>query len=238
VADIHYSNDGAAQSVNWIIVLARRILGRPSGPLTGATVAAPETVRLPGQNDPTASKGSRDDGIVLGKKAPGEGPGLDEWIRAFDLDKERAQLAQERTRLAEENARLWNELIERNARLDKSARALMQSEQALRENLEREVELIEALLPNIEFLRDSRDVLKDRLKSRRSALIVLRELSVRGELIKGTRVEAARDWLERHFNTGDRPNGRIYYRYSGERCSVLISFKADQTADIRYLQTL
>ena len=66
-------------------------------------------------------------------------------------------------------------MIERNARLDQAARVQIQTEQALRGNLEREAELIEALLSNIEFLRDSRDIVRDRLKSRRAALTVLRE---------------------------------------------------------------
>jgi chromosome segregation ATPase len=164
--------------------------------------------------------------------------GLEEWMRAFDLDAEKARLAQEKDRLAQENARLWNELIQRNARLDEILRANTQAEQALGEHLAREAELIEALLPNIELLRDSREVLRDRLRSRRSALMTLRELSVRGGQMKGSRVEAADGWLERHFTTGDGSNGRIYYCYNGERYRVLVSFKAGQSADIRYLQTL
>jgi len=211
--------------MNWIATVARRILGRSSE----ATDRRDSDTR---RADPVG------EGIAPGEKASTEAPGLDEWMRAFDLDKEKVQLAQEKSRLAEANARLWKELIERNARLDESAKAQMSAEQALRGMLDREIELIEALLPNIDFLRDSRDVLRDRLKSRRSALMVLRDLSIRPGVIKGTRVQAAEGWLERHFTTGDGPNGRIYYRYSGERCSVVVSYKVDQAADIRYLQTL
>jgi hypothetical protein len=69
-----------------------------------------------------------------------------------------------------------------------------------------------------------REVLRIGLSSRRSALTALRDISARPDVVKGTRVQAADGWLERHFNTGDRPNGRIYYCYRGERCSVLVSF--------------
>lgn len=76
------------------------------------------------------------------------------------------------------------------------------------------------------------------LKTRLPALMVLRELSVRPGLMKGTRVQAAGGWLEQHFKTGEGPNGRIYFRCNGERCAILVSFKAQQGADIRYLQAL
>jgi hypothetical protein len=231
--------------MNWIVTLARRVLGRPSAAADQRDCGArrpvgdgpAHSVELPSAHGPTASTASRADGPAPGDK-PSTEPGLDQWIRTLDLDKEKAQLVQEKSRLAGENARLWKELIERNARLDESAKAQMSAAQALRETLDRELELIDALLPNIDFLRDSREVLRDRLNTRRPALTVLRDLSIRPGLIKGTRVQAAGGWLERHFTTGDGSNGRIYYRYSGERCSVVLSFKADQAADIRYLQTL
>jgi hypothetical protein len=129
-------------------------------------------------------------------------------------------------------------LISRNARLDQAGKAQMIAEQELREALGRELDLIEALLPNIDLLRDSREVLRNGLRNRRSALTILRELSARPGLVRGTPIEGAGGWFERHFSTGDRPTGRLYYRCRGERCSVLISLKAQQDDDIQYLETV
>jgi hypothetical protein len=209
--------------MNWIAASVKRLFSRRHGEAAG------------GDGDPSAAASN---GLAHLEKPPTERPGLDEWIRTFDLDKEKARLAEDKRHLAAENARLWSELIAKNGRLDQTSKALLTAEQSLRGALDRASELIEGLLPNIELLRDSREVLRIGLSSRRSALTALRDISARPDVVKGTRVQAADGWLERHFNTGDRPNGRIYYRYRGERCSVLVSFKAHQAADIEYLQTL
>ncbi len=225
--------------MSWIATFTRRILGRFSSESPGQhNGGEPER-----QLDLERSVASSGHPSAPGETNQREAPGLDEWISAFDLDQEKVSLAEEKARLAEQNARLWTELMARNARLErareeneKSVRAQTAAEQSLREALDREMEIVAALLPNVEFLRDSREVVRSGLKSRLSALAVLRELSVRPGQMRGTRVQGAEGWLEQHFKTGDGVNGRIYYRSRAERCSILVSFKADQVADIRYLQ--
>lgn len=209
----------------------RRILGWPS----------PEPH---GQRDPTGQQTPAGDDVhARTEEARPEVPDLAEFINAFDLDKERARLAGENSKLREENSRLWKELIDRNARLqevrvekERAARAQSLVVPVPQGALDREMELIGALLPNLEFLRDSREVVRSRLRNRLPVLSVLRDLSAGPGMVKGTRVQSVEGWLEQHFQTGEGPNGRIYFRCSGARCSVLVSFKVAQGADIRYLQ--
>lgn len=224
----------------WIVVVVKRILGCPSPEPRGQGHDTKRQTPIGG--DVTAQS----------QGAHPEVPGLDEWIKAFDLDPEKARLAGENARLREENvrlrtenARLWKELIDRNARLEaaraeneKATGARTLAERGFDEALEREMEVIAALLPNVEFVRDSREVVRSGLRNRLPILAVLRELSVDSGKVKGTRVQAAEGWLEQHFQTGERDNGRIYFRCSGARCKVLVSFKVDQGPDTRYLQSL
>jgi hypothetical protein len=204
--------------MNRLVTLLRRIFGqRPSA-------VHPET-----------ALGS--DGLAQAAQPSADATDLAEFIRTFDLDREKARLTEDNRRLAEENARLWKELIDRNARLDQTAERLRKAEQGLGEAMDREIELIAALLPNIDLLRDSREVLRSGSKDRRSALRLLREISSRPGLVKGEGAENAQGWLEKPFSTGERRTGRIYYRCRGEQCSVLVSLKAEQREDIEYLQT-
>jgi hypothetical protein len=99
---------------------------------------------------------------------------------------------------------------------------------------EGEDELVGLLLPNITFLRDSANVLLRQLRSRAPVLKLLRELSAQPGSTKGTRIQAT-TWLERHFSTGEGANGRLYF-CPGVRPKVLVSFKAMQSGDIRYLK--
>lgn len=213
--------------MRWIATLARRVLG--------GTSRRVQEERERGEAG-SAPAGSI---MVVRQGKPPDTPGLEEWIRAFDLDKEKG-------RLTEENARLRRELMARNTQLDRareeyaeSARARPIAERTLRDVFDGDMELIATLLPNLEFVRDSGEVLRNRLRNRLPALSLLRELSTRPGLVKGTRVEGAPEWKEhQHFQTGEGDNGRMYFRCRGERCSVLVSFKAHQEADIQYLRTI
>lgn len=152
-----------------------------------------------------------------------ETPGLEEWIGFCDA---------EMSEVRRENARLREELRVTNTQLKEAWRQIEKSSGRLngrREARDREIKITATLLPNVKFLRDSNDVVVNgRLKNPEPALLMLRELSTRSGQTRGAQLAAAPDWKEQHFKTGDGDSGRIYFRYSGDHCSVLLSFKADQ----------
>ena len=96
--------------------------------------------------------------------------------------------------------------------------------------------IINELLPNIDLKRDSLDVITHELKDYQQILKFLHIISYSPDQLKGFSVESAKGWREKHFSTGEKDDGRIYYKHVGEKWSVLISDKKSQPHDIQWLK--
>ena len=108
---------------------------------------------------------------------------------------------------------------------------LARSSEALESQL---MDVAEVLLPEVEFLRDSRKVILRELSSFRPVFAELHQIAANPEL-KGTAVEGASGWRERHFSTGLKDDGRLYYKRQDGKWVVLVSFKGEQKQDVRWL---
>jgi hypothetical protein len=96
--------------------------------------------------------------------------------------------------------------------------------------------IIDSFIPNIEFLRDSKDILENEIGDFSIPIKDLVEFKNNNNLkltpIKG----GTSNWYEKHFNTGDRDDGRLYIKRENNKTYVLISFKKTQKKDIEYLK--
>lgn len=97
------------------------------------------------------------------------------------------------------------------------------------------IQIFQELLPNVELMRDSVDVITHEVKNYQQVLRLLHTISTYPEQLKGVKVESAKGWFERHFSTGEKDDGRIYYKQEGSKWLVLISFKNSQSHDIQWL---
>ncbi len=100
--------------------------------------------------------------------------------------------------------------------------------------------VLEALLPRIKLLRDTRDVVVFGYSSRQGVYQALSELdrSTREISSAWKSVQGVSPWIERHVSDGQDNTGRAYARLdrSDRRWEVLISYKVDQTKDIDWLR--
>lgn len=99
-------------------------------------------------------------------------------------------------------------------------------------------ELVEAILPDIQFLGDSWDVISMELQQPERVLRELHSVCCRPGEIRAVQVKTAPDWRELHFNTGQRDDGRLYFRREGRTVLALVAFKKTQERDIEYLRTM
>lgn len=90
-------------------------------------------------------------------------------------------------------------------------------------------------LPEVIFIRDSMDVLKNEISDYTTALKKIQELYL-DPLLRGKKIHSLTKWFEIHFNTGQRDDGRIYFKREGLQLHVLVSFKASQKKDIEFLR--
>lgn len=91
-------------------------------------------------------------------------------------------------------------------------------------------------LPEVNFVRDSTDVLKQEVADYTVALTKISEINS-DPLFRGTKINTLSKWFEIHFNTGQKDDGRIYFKREGSNLDVLVSFKASQKKDIAYLRS-
>jgi hypothetical protein len=96
--------------------------------------------------------------------------------------------------------------------------------------------LVAVFLPQVEFVRDSWDVLSMEIAEPEGVLRELHAICCSPAEIRAKAVKGTRDWKELHFNTGQRDNGRLYFRQSDRTWHALISFKGSQEKDIDYLR--
>lgn len=95
--------------------------------------------------------------------------------------------------------------------------------------------MIGVFLSDVEFIRDSMDVLKRELKDYTIALSKIYEL-YSDPMIRGKKVQSRDKWFEIHYSTGHSNDGRIYFKREGNKMQVLVSFKDSQKQDIQYLK--
>lgn len=96
--------------------------------------------------------------------------------------------------------------------------------------------VIQILLPNVEFLRNSIDVITRELKSYEPVLRTLYSIAIHQDYGQAKAVKGAPGWKELRFNTGQSNGGRLYFRSETDRYLTLISFKNYQKQDIEYLR--
>lgn len=95
----------------------------------------------------------------------------------------------------------------------------------------------ESLMPQVEFLKDSIELVATRLADPQSAMERIRQIVIEKQL--GDPVRSATSWYEMHFNTGQDDSGRIYYqRIDGGGYRILVSFKENQEQDFRYFRRI
>jgi hypothetical protein len=95
--------------------------------------------------------------------------------------------------------------------------------------------LVSFVLPNVTLLRGSWDVLATEIQEPGHVLRDLVQIAHSQAGVAAATVRGATGWKELHFNTGQRDNGRLYFRRSNGEIEVLVSFKGDQERDIQYL---
>jgi len=166
--------------------------------------------------------------------------GLADWILQFDEENHNLRrLVDQGTLAVEKENRVLQDLISslqtKIADLEQAAKL---SPQQSRRSQRRELgTAISILLPDIHFLRDSLDVITQELESFEPVLLELYSLCSAPVDVKGERVGGAPPWRERHFSTGQKHDGRFYFRNDGDTWHILISFKNSQKRDIDYLKS-
>jgi hypothetical protein len=151
------------------------------------------------------------------------------------LEKEKKKLIEEDIPLKERELNVLkinnNQLIEENSRLkyeiEKSLKSLNQVDNQLEK-------IISILYPKVEFINPSFDVLQREVLDFTNAIEKIQKI-VEDENFKGTPIKTCRNWFDTHFSTGERNDGRIYFRKTKDKTTILVSFKSEQTKDIKRL---
>lgn len=116
--------------------------------------------------------------------------------------------------------------------LKKSLQTFLKREAFYNDQFEK---MTKIFLPEINFIRDSIDVLKQEVEDYTVALTKISEINS-DPLYRGTKINTLDKWFEIHFNTGQKDDGRIYFKREGSTLDILVSFKASQKKDINYLR--
>ena len=85
------------------------------------------------------------------------------------------------------------------------------------------------------LLRGSSLVIVQELERSDPVLRELQRLSTSAGDVRAKRVQRAPEWKELSFSTGQKNNGRLYFKQKDETWLVLVSFKDSQERDIDYL---
>ena len=95
--------------------------------------------------------------------------------------------------------------------------------------------IIKIALPNVIFIGGSIDILENEIEDYSNPLRKIIQINSDPQF-KGKKITTLDKWWEIHFNTGQRDDGRLYFKKENMNLFVLISFKKDQRKDIIYLQ--
>tara|TARA_R110001583_G_scaffold5731_4_gene30536 strand:- start:1417 stop:2535 length:1119 start_codon:yes stop_codon:yes gene_type:complete len=96
-------------------------------------------------------------------------------------------------------------------------------------------DLIYLTLPRVEFLGDSIDVLNNEVQDYSDPLEKIKEI-LNNSSYRAKKIKTLNGWFESHFNTGQRDNGRLYFKRNNDKLNVLVSFKKTQSKDIQFLK--
>jgi hypothetical protein len=202
-------------------------------------------VRLEGDVSPPALRAVLDQTLGPSRSHADSLQMLDEWITHFDeevrdLRRRAAQgsaSVEQIAALEHENRILRDQLTALQARSVELERAARLSTRQRRTLQRREHgETIRLLLPDVQLLQNSLAVITQELESYEPILRELRSLCSNPAEVKGERVEGAPQWRERRFSTGQKHDGRLYFRRDGAKWLALVSFKDCQEQDIEYLK--
>lgn len=97
--------------------------------------------------------------------------------------------------------------------------------------------MMQIFLPNVTFIRDSIDILQNEVENYSVALSKIMEINT-DKLYKAKKIKTLDKWFEIHFNTGQKDDGRIYFKRLGENLQILVSYKKSQKEDIEYLRKI
>lgn len=148
-----------------------------------------------------------------------------EWIETFDIVN---------INLREENIRLNEELRKAKEKIANMERRLSHTERKECKFADEVMAVIQILLPNITFLKNSIDVITRELN--RQVLKAIYKITTDPMNREAIKVRGADGWRELRFNTGQADDGRLYFKHKENGWLVLVSFKGSQERDIRYLQ--
>lgn len=105
-------------------------------------------------------------------------------------------------------------------------------------NLDMFNEILSVFLPNVSFIGDSIDILMNEIKDFTIPLSKVYSIATDSNF-KGSPIKSIDSgWFDIHFNTGQRDDGRIYFRKSKAGVDILVSFKKQQKKDIQFLSRL
>lgn len=151
----------------------------------------------------------------------GQSENILEYVDTFDTEIETKE---------HEISRLEESLIQSNSRLKRVENEHKKEVDKTRKNT------IQKLLPNVELIRDSWDVLLWELQNPESVFQILQKIQVMPETLHAKRVRSTKNWKELHYGTGQSNDGRLYFKRKGQAAEVLISFKQEQKEDINWIQ--
>jgi hypothetical protein len=138
-------------------------------------------------------------------------------------DKELNILKKDNDQLVKENIKLKHDI-------EKSIKSLNQVDNQLEK-------IINILFPEVVFINPSFDVLQREVLDFTNAIEKIK-IIVEDQSFKGKKIKTSRDWFDTHFSTGERNDGRIYFRKVKNKITILVSFKGEQTKDIKRLLKL
>lgn len=95
-------------------------------------------------------------------------------------------------------------------------------------------QIMQLLLPNVRFVRDSIEMILEGLPDPASVVEQLRELSAKPQYSRGEHFMGT-EWRELRASTGVASTGRIYYHGTGKKL-VLVSLKRNQERDKQWLK--
>ena len=95
--------------------------------------------------------------------------------------------------------------------------------------------MLSIFLANVTFISDSIDILKNEIKDYTTALSKITEI-YNTVNFKAKKIQTLNKWFEIHYNTGQKDDGRIYFKKENHQMQVLVSFKSGQKKDIEYLK--
>jgi hypothetical protein len=125
------------------------------------------------------------------------------------------------------NSLLLEENTKLKCNLEKSNKLLDQGDNQLEKT-------ISVLFPEVVFLNPSFDVLQREVLDFSKALCKIRSI-VFDANFKGKPIRTLDNWFDIHFSTGERNDGRIYFKKSNGKITILVSFKGEQSKDIKRL---